>query len=139
MRSFRKCCTFQAIVLTDKEKGKSQCRGFVEFTEHDHALAALRQLNANPYVFTRESRPIIEFAVENIKKVRLHEMRVERRKERAAQIRDGIQPSMLTEALGKSAPQIPEKPQEIEVEGVKVLNQVPWFLKHPVHYLYTHV
>jgi nucleolar protein 4 len=37
----------------------------VEFTDHEQALAALRQLNNNPDVFTKEHRPIVEFALED--------------------------------------------------------------------------
>jgi hypothetical protein len=36
-------------------------------SEHDHAVACLRQLNNNPAAFTNERRPIIEFAIENVK------------------------------------------------------------------------
>lgn len=49
----------------DRKLGKSKGFGFVEFSEHRHALAALRQLNNNPTVFTAERRPIVEFSVEN--------------------------------------------------------------------------
>ncbi|CAM8929500.1 unnamed protein product [Rhodiola kirilowii] len=53
-------------------KGKSattHSRGvaFVEFTEHQHALVALRVLNNNPETFTKENRPIVEFALDNVK------------------------------------------------------------------------
>ena len=41
--------------------------GFVEFAEHDHAVAALRQLNNNPKPFGPARRPIVEFSVENVK------------------------------------------------------------------------
>ena len=34
--------------------GKSRGFGFVAFTDHQHALAALRHLNNNPEVFTNE-------------------------------------------------------------------------------------
>jgi nucleolar protein 4 len=39
----------------------------VEFERHDHALAALRQLNNNPAAFSADRRPIVEFAMENVK------------------------------------------------------------------------
>ncbi|CAD7703982.1 unnamed protein product [Ostreobium quekettii] len=69
----------QVKILTE-EKGngrlKSRCRGFVEFYQHDHALATLRQLNANPHVFGPQKRPIVEFAMENAKKVKQHEAMV---------------------------------------------------------------
>jgi nucleolar protein 4 len=42
--------------------------GFVEFDNHEHALVALRQLNNNPgTAWGRERRPIVEFAIENVK------------------------------------------------------------------------
>lgn len=49
----------------DRKLGKSKGFGFVEYAEHRHALAALRQLNNNPSVFSAERRPIVEFSVEN--------------------------------------------------------------------------
>ena len=48
----------QAKVLTDPERlnpadglPRSRGLGFVEFTEHEHAICALRQLNNNPAPF----------------------------------------------------------------------------------------
>lgn len=48
-------------------KGRSRGFGFVEFKEHNDALEALRAINNNPKLFTKQSRPIVEFAVENAK------------------------------------------------------------------------
>jgi len=45
--------------------GKSKGFGFVAFTEHSHALKALRHLNNNPSIFTPQKRPIVEFSIEN--------------------------------------------------------------------------
>ena len=61
------------------ENGKPRSRGigFVEFAEHEHALAALRALNNNPTTFTSQRRPIVEFAVEDARAVR----KLERRRE----------------------------------------------------------
>nr|GMD05031.1 RNA-binding protein 28 [Ipomoea batatas] len=65
----------QIKFLEDHKKGKvvvkNQSRGvaFVEFTEHQHALVALRVLNNNPGTFGPEHRPIVEFAVDNVKKL----------------------------------------------------------------------
>lgn len=40
----------------------------MEFAEHEHALVALRQLNNNPGTeWGRERRPIVEFAIDNVK------------------------------------------------------------------------
>lgn len=62
----------QIKFLKDSKKGKvvtkNHSRGvaFVEFTEHQHALVALRVLNNNPETFDPEHRPIVEFALDNI-------------------------------------------------------------------------
>ncbi|KFD54830.1 hypothetical protein M514_04264 [Trichuris suis] len=45
--------------------GRSLGYGFVEFTEHEHALCCLKALNNNPDIFTDEKRPIVEFSLEN--------------------------------------------------------------------------
>ncbi|KAH7426863.1 hypothetical protein KP509_10G020200 [Ceratopteris richardii] len=58
-------------ILRDEAKAdKSRGIAFVEFTEHEHALVALRVLNNNPEVFSPDRRPIVEFAIENIQMLR---------------------------------------------------------------------
>lgn len=52
--------------------------GFIEFADPEHALAALRQLNNNPTAFTPDKRPIVEFAIENVKIVKSREAMVEK-------------------------------------------------------------
>jgi len=65
--------TLQVKILRDPERldaeggPRSKGIGFVEFMDHSHALAAIRQLNNNPAPFGRERRPIVEFAIENAK------------------------------------------------------------------------
>ena len=69
-------------LTTSTEELSSRGYGFVEFTEHAHALAALRMLNNNPNYFWcapgpkaastpnfRRNRLIVEFAVEDAKKL----------------------------------------------------------------------
>ncbi|KAI9919075.1 hypothetical protein PsorP6_011672 [Peronosclerospora sorghi] len=97
-----------AKVLRDMESAKADQKprsrgfGFVQFTEHLHALAALRELNNNPkytmYAAGRnaassapdssKSRLIVEFALENHGKLKLREKRaadaVKKRKEERA-------------------------------------------------------
>lgn len=46
--------------------GTSKGFGFVAFGKHEHALAALKAINNNPKIFTRDKRPIVEFSVENL-------------------------------------------------------------------------
>ncbi|XP_068211611.1 RNA-binding protein 28 [Palaemon carinicauda] len=65
-------------------KPKSRGYGFVSYTEHEHALAALRKLNNNPNIFTKNRRPIIEFSMENLEILRAREKRLEKSKEKNA-------------------------------------------------------
>ncbi len=62
---------------------KSKGIGFVEFAEHEHALCALRQLNNNPAPFGKEKRPIVEFAIENVKTVKLRDAKLQKIKRQA--------------------------------------------------------
>ncbi|XP_074575987.1 uncharacterized protein LOC141832383 isoform X2 [Curcuma longa] len=63
-------------VLKDAKKGKVTTKkhshgvAFVQFREHQHALVALRVLNNNPETFGPEHRPIVEFAIDNLQKLR---------------------------------------------------------------------
>ncbi|KAG8576664.1 hypothetical protein GDO81_009931 [Engystomops pustulosus] len=61
-----------------KVKGLSLGYGFVEFVEHEHALAALRQLNNNPDLFGPKKRPIVEFSLEDLNKLKIKEQRKQR-------------------------------------------------------------
>ncbi|VFR00940.1 unnamed protein product [Cuscuta campestris] len=62
----------QIKILGDTKKGKLEAKNhsrgvaFVEFTEHQHALVALRVLNNNPGTFGPEHRPIVEFSLDNV-------------------------------------------------------------------------
>ncbi|KAI3769722.1 hypothetical protein L6452_00835 [Arctium lappa] len=73
----------QIKLLKDSNKGKeiskNHSRGvaFIEFTEHEHALVALRVLNNNPETFTSEHRPIVEFALDNIQTLRQRNDKIE--------------------------------------------------------------
>ncbi|XP_047955273.1 RNA-binding protein 28-like isoform X2 [Salvia hispanica] len=62
-----------------KEGEKSRPRGvaFLEFTEHQHALVALRVLNNNPEIFGSEHRPIVEFALDNVQKLKLRAEKIQ--------------------------------------------------------------
>ncbi|CAJ1056855.1 RNA-binding protein 28 [Xyrichtys novacula] len=68
-------------VMYDKKPEKGQVMGqslgygFVEFQEHEHALATLRYLNNNPNIFCPNKRPIVEFSLEDSKKLKIKELR----------------------------------------------------------------
>ncbi|GJM96949.1 hypothetical protein PR202_ga13833 [Eleusine coracana subsp. coracana] len=72
-------------ILKNEKKGKvavqKHSRGvaFVDFQQHEHALVALRVLNNNPETFGAERRPIVEFALEDVEKIRLQKIWKERR------------------------------------------------------------
>ncbi|NXK42797.1 RBM28 protein, partial [Piprites chloris] len=61
-------------------RGQGQSLGFafVEFGAHEEALGALRRLNNNPELFGPHKRPIVEFALEDRRKLRLREQRIQR-------------------------------------------------------------
>ncbi|XP_074049862.1 RNA-binding protein 28 isoform X2 [Macrotis lagotis] len=59
-------------------KGQSLGYAFVEFEEHEHALAALRHLNNNPEIFGPQKRPIVEFSLEDRRKLKMKELRAQR-------------------------------------------------------------
>ncbi|KAG7252167.1 hypothetical protein CRUP_016257, partial [Coryphaenoides rupestris] len=67
------------------EKGKvmgvSLGYGFVQFQYSDHALTTLRYLNNNPEVFGPNKRPIVEFSLEDGRKLKLKEQRQQKNKE----------------------------------------------------------
>ena len=90
-----------AKVMLDLERkrgGVSQSRGygFVEFREHSHALACLRELNNNPAYGSsaagatsksgQKPRLIAEFSLENMQKVKLLKAREERALKRKAEL-----------------------------------------------------
>lgn len=63
----------EAKVMRDKsnlgedKKGKPLGYGFVSFSEHSHALEALRKVNNNPEYYGEKRRPIVGFSLENMK------------------------------------------------------------------------
>uniref|UniRef100_A0A8C3VWR9 RNA binding motif protein 28 n=1 Tax=Catagonus wagneri TaxID=51154 RepID=A0A8C3VWR9_9CETA len=59
-------------------KGQSLGYAFAEFQEHEHALAALRHINNNPEIFGPQKRPIVEFSLEDRRKLKIKELRMQR-------------------------------------------------------------
>ncbi|XP_067861337.1 RNA-binding protein 28 [Heptranchias perlo] len=72
-------CRIMRDLRTAKTKGggRSLGYGFVDFTEHSHSLAALRYLNNNPDIFGPDKRPIVEFSLEDRRKLKIKEMRAQ--------------------------------------------------------------
>lgn len=63
-------------------RGRSMGYGFVEFTNHKDALAALRATNNNPEIFGADRRPIVEFSLENSLVVKTKERRLDKARQR---------------------------------------------------------
>lgn len=61
-----------------KMKGQSLGYAFAEFQEHEHALRALRHINNNPDIFGPQKRPIVEFSLEDRRKLKIKELRIQR-------------------------------------------------------------
>ncbi|KAL9333318.1 hypothetical protein Peur_073457 [Populus x canadensis] len=61
------------VVTKDHSRGVA----FVEFTEHQHALVALRVLNNNPETFGPEHRPIVSFALDNVQTLKLRKAKLQ--------------------------------------------------------------
>ena len=68
-----------------KGEGRSKGIAFVEFDDHEHALCALRQLNNNPKPWGKDTRPIIEFAIDDVRALKKREARVSRTPAEAAE------------------------------------------------------
>ena len=71
----------QCRVLVDT-KGQSKRYGFIEMIDHEVALYCLRMINNNPDVFGQNSRPVVNFAVENYTALQKLERLKEQRKAR---------------------------------------------------------
>uniref|UniRef100_A0A673AKT1 RNA-binding protein 28 n=1 Tax=Sphaeramia orbicularis TaxID=375764 RepID=A0A673AKT1_9TELE len=73
-------------VMYDKKPMKGQTMGqslgygFVQFQEHEHALGTLRYLNNNPDIFGSHKRPIVEFSLEDSRKLKMKEIRQQKNK-----------------------------------------------------------
>ncbi|CAI5533669.1 unnamed protein product [Closterium sp. Naga37s-1] len=83
----------QVKVLREADRvgpdGKPRSKGaaFIEFSEHQHAVAALRALNNHPTIFSRDARPIVEFAIENVSIVKQRQHMVMQQSDRRQAVR----------------------------------------------------
>ncbi|KAK5837854.1 RNA-binding 28 [Gossypium arboreum] len=65
-------------------KNQSPGVAFDQFSEHQHALGALRVLNNNPETFGPEHRPIVEFAVDNVQTLILRKAKLQAQQQDAS-------------------------------------------------------
>ncbi|XP_054940681.1 RNA-binding protein 28 [Physeter macrocephalus] len=89
-----------------KINGQSLGYAFAEFQEHEHALAALRHINNNPEIFGPQKRPIVEFSLEDRRKLKIKEMRIQRSLQKVkSRTATGEQPQQERPELGKKQQQ----------------------------------
>ncbi|XP_032499489.1 RNA-binding protein 28 isoform X2 [Phocoena sinus] len=89
-----------------KIHGQSLGYAFAEFQEHEHALAALRHINNNPEVFGPQKRPIVEFSLEDRRKLKIKELRIQRSLQKVKSMSaTGEQPQQEQPELGKKQQQ----------------------------------
>ncbi|KAM4671066.1 RNA-binding protein 28 [Amazona ochrocephala] len=72
-------CIKECRVMRE-QRGQGQSLGFafVGFGAHEEALGALRSINNNPQLFGPHKRPIVEFSLEDRRKLKLKEQRTQR-------------------------------------------------------------
>ena len=119
----------RARLEPDGITARSKGFGFIEFSTHLHALACLRELNNNPAYSTSfaaggataKTRPedewprlIVEFAIENIAKVKEHEKRkAEMKARRDALASAGVQqPRRESSGVGISGGSVQQQPTQ---------------------------
>ncbi|KAJ7329403.1 hypothetical protein JRQ81_015577 [Phrynocephalus forsythii] len=92
-----------------KSRGQSLGYAFVEFQDHEQALAALRRVNNNPQIFGDQKRPIVEFSLEDRRKLKLKEQRAQRSRQKQSP-KPGA--GKAPEAAGAGAQRGPESSAE---------------------------
>ena len=99
----------QVKILYEEQKkeadGKPRSKGlaFIEFDSHEHAMCALRELNNNPDVFVRDRRPIVEFAVDNVKVLKMRDAKEAKKGGKKAQWKEGSAEDRVSGAERKKA------------------------------------
>ncbi|ONH91129.1 hypothetical protein PRUPE_8G095100 [Prunus persica] len=109
----------EGVSASDMLKRQIISRGaaFVEFTEHQHALVALRVLNNNPGDGPKH-RPIVEFAPENVKKLNIRNAKIQAQQRAAHRNRENVhqnegsnRPDTHPSKKSKNSKQKGEKPK----------------------------
>ncbi|KAK3097152.1 hypothetical protein FSP39_006867 [Pinctada imbricata] len=98
--------------------GKSRGFGFVNFTDHQHALQALKGANNNPDLFTEKRRLIVEFSLENKAALEAKEKRLERQQAR----REALQKAKDGQAGGNAA-NSPKKKRPHKAKSAKLTDK----------------
>ncbi|XP_049929386.1 RNA-binding protein 28 isoform X2 [Epinephelus moara] len=119
-------------VMYDKKPEKGQVMGqslgygFVQFQDHEHALSTLRYLNNNPDIFGPHKRPIVEFSLEDSRKLKIKELRRQKNKEffQNRLFKGGAKPQSQTAGAGREPRKGGNKAQSSsEQRGERALSQ----------------
>ncbi|XP_049431135.1 RNA-binding protein 28 isoform X1 [Epinephelus fuscoguttatus] len=119
-------------VMYDKKPEKGQVMGqslgygFVQFQDHEHALSTLRYLNNNPDIFGPHKRPIVEFSLEDSRKLKIKELRRQKNKEffQNRLFKGGAKPQSQTAGAGREPRKGGNKAQSSsEQTGQRALSQ----------------
>ena len=102
-------------------RGRSMGYGFVEFTNHNDALAALRTTNNNPDIFGAHRRPIFEFSLENSLVLKVKQRRLDKARQR--QQPDSEQPKTNKEQRLEKSQKQREKRQQEKIEQGKEIRR----------------
>merc|ERR1711874_553433 len=94
------------------KKAPSKEYAFVSFEKHLDALAALRNVNNNPTVFTKDRRPIVEFSIENRKALLARQKRLEKSREKNPNISEEKKKKLLPASKKLSVKADKTKPGE---------------------------
>uniref|UniRef100_A0A8C6YEA6 RNA binding motif protein 28 n=1 Tax=Naja naja TaxID=35670 RepID=A0A8C6YEA6_NAJNA len=95
-----------------KGRGQSLGYAFVDFQQPHHALLALRHVNNNPRLFGDQKRPIVEFSLEDRRKLKLKEQRAERSLQKLRQKQAAAGPASRGPLPGTGQPGAPQKPPQ---------------------------
>jgi len=94
------------------KKAPSKEYAFVSFEKHLDALEALRNVNNNPTIFTKDRRPIVEFSIENRKALLARQKRLEKSREKNPNISEEKKKKLLPASKKLSVKADKTKPGE---------------------------
>nr|XP_045016826.1 RNA-binding protein 28 [Jaculus jaculus] len=107
-----------------KTKGLSLGYAFAEFQAHEHALRALRHINNNPEIFGPQKRPIVEFSLEDRRKLQAKELRIQRSLQKLKSKPAASEPQKKQKELGKDKQQ--KEAQNHTQDQSKVSQEQKW-------------
>lgn len=114
----------QVKILTNPSGG-SKGIAFIEFKQHDHALCALRELNNNPDTWSKDHRPIVEFAIDNVQALKKRSMNMVKQMDSKNQASDKAPNPKKAKKTPKSPDDVdaPKSKRKLRMERRQMLKQ----------------